>query len=69
MQLQTNWLQESPRTCGPRCSQELCDTATNEQWNDWYRRILIQDLRCGVSVKTVNGVAKGTVPIWLYVST
>ena len=41
-------------------SQELCDLATNEQWNDWYRRILIKDLRCGVSVKTVNGVAKGT---------
>ena len=44
--------------------QELCDTATNEQWNDWYRRILIKDLRCGVSVKTVNGVAKGTVPVF-----
>ena len=38
--------------------QELCDTATNEQWNDWYRRILIKDLSCGVSVKTVNGVQK-----------
>ena len=44
--------------------QELCDTATSEQWNDWYRRILIKDLRCGVSVKTVNGVAKGTVPVF-----
>ena len=44
--------------------QELCDNATNEQWNDWYRRILIKDLRCGVSVKTVNGVAKGTVPVF-----
>ena len=44
--------------------QELCDTAKNEQWNDWYRRILIKDLRCGVSVKTVNGVAKGTVPVF-----
>jgi len=33
-------------------------TATEEQWNDWYRRILIKDLRCGVSEKTVNNVAK-----------
>ena len=44
--------------------QRDCDMATNEQWNDWYRRILIKDLRCGVSVKTVNGVAKGTVPVF-----
>jgi len=32
--------------------------ATAEQWNDWYRRILIKDLRCGVSEKTVNKVTK-----------
>jgi len=38
--------------------------ATQEQWNDWYRRILIKDLRCGVSVKTVNGVAPRTVPVF-----
>ena len=25
------------------------DVATQGQWNDWYRRILIKDLRCGVS--------------------
>ena len=43
---------------------DLCDQATNEQWNDWYRRILLKDLRCGVSVGTVNGVQKGTVPIF-----
>ena len=36
------------------------DTATKEQWNDWYRRILIKDLRCGVSEKTVNKVLKKT---------
>ena len=29
-----------------------------DQWNNWYRRILIKDLRCGVSEKTVNNVAK-----------
>lgn len=28
--------------------------ATPEQWNDWYRLILIKDLRCGVSEKTIN---------------
>ena len=38
--------------------------ATPEQWNDWYRRILIKDLRCGVSVKTVNGVAPNTIPVF-----
>ena len=32
--------------------------ATKDQWNDWYRRILIKDLRCGVSLKTVNKVCK-----------
>ncbi len=38
--------------------------ATQEQWNDWYRRILIKDLRCGVSEKTVNKMAPGTVPVF-----
>ena len=33
--------------------------STQKQWNDWYRRILIKDLRCGVSEKTVNKVLKG----------
>ena len=43
----------------------LCkDTATTEQWNGWYRRILIKDLRCGMSEKTVNKVAPGTVPVF-----
>ena len=37
---------------------ELMNSSTNSQWNDWYRRILIKDLRCGVSEKTVNNVAK-----------
>jgi DNA ligase-1 len=32
--------------------------STQSQWNDWYRRILIKDLRCGVSEKTVNKVLK-----------
>ncbi len=42
-----------------RDSIELCkNIATKTQWNDFYRRILIKDLRCGVSEKTVNKVAK-----------
>jgi DNA ligase-1 len=38
--------------------------STKTQWNDWYRRILIKDLRCGVSEKTVNKVIKGAVPVF-----
>jgi DNA ligase-1 len=34
------------------------NVATDLQWNNFYRRILIKDLRCGVSEKTVNTVAK-----------
>ena len=34
--------------------------ATEEQWNLWYRRILIKDLRCGTSEKTINTVVKKT---------
>ena len=37
---------------------ELVNQSKKNQWNDWYRRILIKDLRCGVSEKTVNNVAK-----------
>jgi DNA ligase-1 len=38
--------------------------STQRQWNDWYRRILIKDLRCGVSEKTINKVVKNAVPIF-----
>lgn len=37
---------------------QLMDRSTKDQWNFWYRRILIKDLRCGVSVKTVNTATK-----------
>ena len=33
-------------------------SCTVEQWNMFFRRILIKDLRCGVSEKTVNKIAK-----------
>ena len=38
--------------------------STQRQWNDWYRRILIKDLRCGVSEKTINKVKKNAVPVF-----
>ena len=38
--------------------QNLMNAATKEQWNYWYRRILIKDLRCGVSEKTINKIVK-----------
>jgi len=37
---------------------EIMKEATTSQWNDWYRRILIKDLRCGVSEKTINKVVE-----------
>ena len=37
---------------------DLIELSKKDQWNDWFRRILIKDLRCGVSEKTVNNVAK-----------
>ena len=44
-------------------------SATKKEWNGWYRRILIKDLRCGVSEKTINKVvekkyAKYAIPIF-----
>jgi len=37
---------------------EMMKSATKAEWNDWYRRILIKDLRCGVSEKTINNVVE-----------
>lgn len=36
----------------------LMNTATCSEWNGWYRRILIKDLRCGTSEKTINKVVE-----------
>lgn len=36
----------------------IMELATPDEWNYWYRRILIKDLRCGLSEKTVNKVVK-----------
>ena len=35
---------------------QMMKSATKAEWNGWYRRILIKDLRCGVSEKTINKV-------------
>ena len=41
---------------------DLMKAATQAEWNGWYRRILIKDLRCGVSEKTINKVVEKTWP-------
>jgi DNA ligase-1 len=38
-----------------------CDV---DAWNYWYRRILIKDLRCGVTETTINKVRPNTVPVF-----
>jgi DNA ligase-1 len=43
--------------------------AKEREWNFWYRRILIKDLRCGVSEKTINKMVEDinpeyTVPVF-----
>jgi DNA ligase-1 len=49
--------------------QAMMKSATKAEWNGWYRRILIKDLRCGVSEKTINKVvekkyAKYAIPVF-----
>jgi DNA ligase-1 len=36
--------------------------ATMTEWNSWYRRILIKDLRCGMSEKTLNAAVADVRP-------
>lgn len=44
---------------------QMIKSATQAQWNGWYRRILIKDLRCGVSEKTVNKVVEKKWPEYI----
>ena len=37
---------------------EAITLSTRAEWNGWYRRILIKDLRCGTSEKTINKVVE-----------
>ena len=38
--------------------QELADLYYPNAWNNWFRRILLKDLKCGCDVKTINKVRK-----------
>lgn len=42
----------------------LMHHADVDAWNYWYRRILIKDLRCGVTETTINKVRPNTVPVF-----
>ena len=42
----------------------MMTNATVEQWNDWYRRILIRDFRCNTTDSTINKVRPGTIPLF-----
>ena len=44
--------------------EDLCNRCKMEEWNDWYRRILIKDLRCGVTHKTINKHSTMKVPVF-----
>jgi DNA ligase-1 len=37
---------------------EICNKTSNHTWNNWYRRILVKDLKCGVNEKTINNCSK-----------
>lgn len=40
--------------------QDICMKTSKHTWNNWYRRILLKDLKCGVDSKTINNCAKST---------
>jgi DNA ligase-1 len=42
--------------------QAMMNSATKSQWNGWYRRILIKDMRAGFSENTVNKVVEKKFP-------
>ncbi len=37
---------------------DIIKESTKEQWNDWYRLVLMKTLKCGITEKTINGVLK-----------
>ena len=37
---------------------ETMNKAKKDEWNYWYRRILLKDFKCGVSESTVNACVK-----------
>ena len=38
--------------------QKVMEQSTVHQWNNWYRRILLRDFRCGVTDSTINKAIK-----------
>lgn len=49
------------KVTGNDAKKMIFDMAINSSmhmWNNWYRRILMKDLKCGVDTKTVNNCAK-----------
>lgn len=44
--------------------ERMMDSCDVDAWNYWYRRILIKDLRCGVTETTINKVRPNTVPVF-----
>ena len=40
--------------------QRVADIATADEWNLWYSRILLKDLKCGTSEKTIANALKST---------
>jgi len=45
--------------------EQLMAIATNDEWNGWYRPILIKDLGSGFSESTVNKAVKGVNPAYI----
>ena len=37
---------------------QICNKTSFHTWNNWYRRILVKDLKCGVNEKTINNCSK-----------
>lgn len=51
----------SRKVTGNDAKKMIFDMAINSSmhmWNNWYRRILMKDLKCGVDTKTINNCAK-----------
>ena len=43
---------------------EIEEGCCSNTWNDWYRPILLKDFKAGFSERSVNKVAKGTIPVF-----
>jgi DNA ligase-1 len=41
--------------------QGVASTCTEEQWTEWYRRVLMKDLKCGATESTINKALKALV--------